>query len=189
MKKLLMITVLIVLCGYSKGQHSYFPVEKGMSMTYAFGSEIYKGTPYETYQSTVKILEETETIEGKEYFVSESSTGNKESDPTVITSYCRFGSDGSLFSKANKTANEILVLKKTPKVGDKNTSQQGGTSEVVDLNATIKTPTDTYSECLMIEVKENETLSRMYYQKNTGMVATTMVIEGNEKIFIYLLSK
>jgi hypothetical protein len=31
--------------------------------------------------------------------------------------------------------------------------------------------------------------TRVYYQKNIGMVATTMIMDGSEKIFIYLLSK
>jgi len=66
---------------------------------------------------------------------------------------------------------------------------QDGSSKVLDLNATITTPTTTHSNCLMVEVAASESTTRVYYQKNIGMVATTMIMDGSEKIFIYLLSK
>jgi hypothetical protein len=189
MKKLLMIIVLIAFWSYSNGQSSYFPAKKGTNWTYAFGKEIYGGTPYENYTSEIKILDATEVIDGKEYFVSETSMGGKEGDKTVIKTYFRFGNDGSLISKIDKDKKEFVSMNKSPKVGDIYTSQQGGTSKVVDLNATIKTPITTYTNCLMIEINESQTISRAYYQKNTGMIATTMIMDGKEKIFIYLVSE
>ena len=73
-----------------------------------------------------------------------------------------------------------------PKVGDTYSSQNNGTSKVVDLNATIKTPISTYTDCLAIEIVENQKTFKTYYKENIGLVATTTFKDGKEVIFIYL---
>ena len=187
MRILFSMIVFCVVLNASFAQSDYFPVDKGTEWTYAFGAEIYAGTPYEDYISEVKILDVSETIDGKEYFVSETSMGSADGDKTVIQSYFRFGDDGSLRTKVDKNSKELVSLNKTPKIGDTHASQQGGTSKVVDLNASIKTPLKTYNNCLVVEINENQTITRAYYQKDLGMVATTMLIEGSEKIFMYMV--
>lgn len=189
MKKLLIIIVLIGIWNYSNGQSSYFPVEKGMSWTYAYGAEIYGGTPYEDYTCDVTILDSNEVFDGKEYYISEASMGSGEGDNTEIRTYFRIGNDGSLISKVDEKTEEFVSMSKTPKVGDVYGSQQGGSTKVLDLDATIKTPTTTYTDCLLMEISDDQTTTRVYYQKNIGMVATTLVAEGSEKLFIYLVSE
>lgn len=188
MRVIFAVIVLSVALNFSFAQLDYFPVDKGTQWTYAFGTDLYGGTPFENYTSEIRILDAVETIDGTEYFVSESATGNSDSEKTVIRSYFRFADDGSLISKVDKNAPEVVSMKKNPKVGDTYPSQQGGTSKVVDLNASIATPVKTYNNCLMIEIEENQTTSRAYYQKNVGMVATTIIADGTEKLFIYLLN-
>ena len=189
MKKLLIIMISMVVWNYTEAQTSYFPVEKGSKWTYAYGKEIYGGTPYEDYKFEVEILENEETIDGKEYFVSKGKMVGGKGDDVVVTSYFRFVNDGSIITRQDKATEEIVQFSNEPKVGDKFGSQQDGSSKVLDLNATITTPTTTHSNCLMVEVAASESTTRVYYQKNIGMVATTMIMDGSEKIFIYLLSK
>ena len=181
-----LIAVLILIGTYSNAQSSYFPLTPGTTLSYAFGSEIYGGTPYENYKSEVTIAETTETIDGKEYFISENRTGNTKGDQTVIRTYFRYRTDGSLVSKTDKTTEEIVVMNSTPKVGDTHSSQNNGITKVIDLKGTIKTPISTYSDCLVIEIIENQTTLRSYYKKNIGMIATTMVKDEKEMFFIYL---
>ncbi|NRB61721.1 MAG: hypothetical protein HRU40_01600 [Saprospiraceae bacterium] len=188
MKKILIIA-LVLIWNYSNGQSDYFPVEKGKTWTYAFGAEIYKGTPYENYQSEVKILEDTETINGTTYFIAQNATGDPKGNKTTLISYFRFSDDGSLISKNSKNSEELIIMKKTPQVGDTYRSQNGGTSKVIDTNATLKTPESTYDNCLMLEIKEEQSTLRSYYQKNIGMIATTIIQNNTEKIFIYLISE
>jgi hypothetical protein len=189
MKRLFFIIALFGFWNYAKGQSNYFPINEGKNLTYAFGKEIYGGTPYEGYRFQVSILDAKEEIDGKEYFISETSTGSESGEKTIIRSYLRFGDDGSVISKVSKDSSEQLVLQKNPKIGDSYASQQAGTAKVLDLNATIKTPIMTYTNCLMIETEENQTISRVYYQENIGMVAATTFTDGSEKIFIYLISE
>lgn len=189
MKALLMTITLMAVWTYSNGQSKFFPLTKGTTWVYSFGKEIYGGTPYEYYTNKVKILDITETIGGIEYFVSETSTGSGNDNRTTITTYFRFGKDGSIISKSDKTAKELVAMKKDPNVGDTYESRQGGTSKVINLNASIKTENKTYTGCLLIETIENQTIFRTYYQKHIGMVATTIVSDGKERIFTYLVSK
>jgi len=185
MKKTL-IAILILIWNYSNAQSSYFPLTKGTTLSYAFGSEIYGGTPYENYKCEVTILENTETIDGKEYFVSESITGTNKDNQTIITSYFRYRTDGTLISKATKNSEEIVVMNTVQKVGDTYSSQNNGITKVIDLSATIKTPVSTYSDCLVLETNENQTITRIYYKRNIGMIATTLIKDDKEMIFIYL---
>lgn len=189
MRRILLIIILIGIWNYSSSQSSYFPLKKGMKLTYAYGKEIYGGTPYENNTVEIEILNDTKIIDGKEYFISKNTSGSMEGDKTVIKSYFRFGNDGSLISKSDENTEELVVMQKTPTVGYTSPSQGGGTSKVIDLNATIKTPIKTYTNCLIIEFNENQTITRAYYQKDIGMVATTIVSDGSEKIFIYLISE
>ena len=73
-----------------------------------------------------------------------------------------------------------------PKVGDTYSSQNNGITKITDLNATIKTPISTYNDCLVLETNENQTITRTYYKRNIGIIATTLVKDGKEMIFIYL---
>ena len=73
-----------------------------------------------------------------------------------------------------------------PKLGDTYSSQNNGMTKVVDLDGTIKTPISIYTDCLIIETTENQTIYRTYYKKNIGMIATTIVKDKKEMIFIYL---
>lgn len=192
MNRLSTILVLLATLNFVNGQSSYFPFEKGSSFTYAYGSELYQGT-YDHMRIKVETLNNTKMIDGKEYFITETSTGSDDNFSKISTSYVRTAKDGSVFTIQAEGEKEYLSIQAMPKVGDKWASKNGKistTTLVTETNGNIKTDNKTYTDCLVLEQKsEDGTVTKSYFQKNVGMVATTLVVEGSEKIFIHLVNE
>jgi len=187
MKNLILLFAFIATINVIS-QSDYYPVEAGKTLVYKYGAELYAGTPYVDYKCEVKILEETEIINGKEYRVSTSKTGVESGTPTVIKSYFRYDDDGNLLTLADKNAEERIALTSSPKVGDVLSNDQDEEKvTITSLTASIETPAGVYSDCMLMEVASQEMQMRMYYQKNVGLVASAMMVEGEEKIFTYLV--
>ncbi|MEM6829787.1 MAG: hypothetical protein AAF551_04675 [Bacteroidota bacterium] len=191
MKKLSILLLLTGIWNCSFGQSSYFPIKKGTTLTYAYSDELYKGQSVDVSQlkMTVKVLNETQSINGKDYFVSETSTGGLAPD---FKSYIRIGNDGSILSMEEGETEESLMMKKSPTVGDSwITNKKAGESKnkVVGLDGTIKTPAGTYTNCLVLEIFENGTMSKGYFKENLGMVAVSVMMGGSEKLFVYLVDE
>ena len=187
MKNLLVILICLSAWTYSSAQSSYFPVEPGKKWTYAFGKDIYGGTPYENYITEVAIQRDKEIIDGKSYYVLTSSSGLETSENSAIKTYVGFSDDGAILSKVEGTDKFYTTMNSNPKVGDEFLSPTGGTSKVISLNASITSPTDSYDDCLLIEMADSDLVMRSYYKKGVGLVVHCMVVEGTEKIFSYLL--
>ena len=64
MKKIVAILVFIAVCKFSNGQSNYYPIEKGATFTYAYGSELYNGS-YSKMRSQISILNTTKIIDGR----------------------------------------------------------------------------------------------------------------------------
>lgn len=192
MKKSLLILALIVAWSYTRGQSSYFPLEKGKTLTYAYGSELYQGE-YQDIRMKVTILPTTEVMNGKEYFISETSSGSGGNYTVHATSYVRMGKDGSIIGMQDKAGEESTVIQASPTIGSTWSSRDGQrtyTATVTDLSGTITTATEAYSNCLVVEqATEDGIITRSYFKKGVGMVATTVIKDGSEKIFIYLVSE
>ena len=192
MRRLFLIFVLISICNFSNAQSNYFPLEKGATFTYAYGSELYQGA-YDDKRFKVKILNTTKMIDGKEYFISETSSGSGDNYALIATSYMRAGKDGSIYSLPDEDGEEYITIPAALKIGKTWTTTNGEvtyTTRVADLNGTIKTATKSYSNCLVVEQKDqNGMLTRTYSQEGVGMVATTLIKEGSEQIFIYLVTE
>ncbi|MEL7147037.1 MAG: hypothetical protein AAFO69_11760 [Bacteroidota bacterium] len=191
MKKLSVIILLILVAGYSFGQSSYYPMEKGKSYTYAYGKELYESMNVDVskLKMTVSFLNETKAINGKEYIVSQTSSGGMTPD---FTSYARVKSDGTIVGFEEGETEEFTFLTKSPKVGDSWSRTKDGaksTSKVVDLSGAVKTPTKSYADCLVLESTENGATTRAYFKRGVGMVAVTVLMAGEEKLFIYLLEQ
>jgi hypothetical protein len=190
MKRLFLIFVLISICNFSNAQSNYFPLEKGATFTYAYGSELYQGA-YDDKRFKVKILNTTKVIDGKEYFISETSSGSGDNYALIATSYMRAGKDGSILTLQDEE--EYITVPAVPKIGKTWTTTNGEvtyTTRVADLNGTINTATKTYSNCLVLEQKDqNGMLTRTYSQEGVGMVATTLLKDGSEQIFFYLVNE
>lgn len=187
-----MILVLIAIWNFSNAQSSYFPLNKGAVFTYAYGSELYQGA-YDDKRIKVSILSTTKIIDGKEYFISETSTGSDKSYSTLTTSYVRIGTDGSILATQDVGEQEYTTIQASPKVGNTWPSKNGKLTcitRVVNLDGTIKTANKTFTNCLVLEQKtEDGRTMKSYFKEDLGMVATTIIMDGSEKIFIYLVSE
>ncbi|MGB3777710.1 MAG: hypothetical protein WA960_05085 [Tunicatimonas sp.] len=192
MKKLLAITILTAAWNFSSGQSRYFQLEKGSTLTYAYGSELYGGT-YDDTRIKVTILSATKMINGKEYLVSETSTGKDDSYSLSATSYLRISSDGFILAKLDEDGAEYTVMQSSPEVGDAWTSRNGAyesTTRVTDLDGTIQTANGTYQNCLVLEqTSEGNPTMHSYFKKDIGLVATTITANGSEKVFFHLVDK
>lgn len=192
MKKIVTILVFIAICKFSNGQSNYYPIEKGATFTYAYGNELYDGS-YSKMRSQISILNTTKIIDGKEYFMFETSSGSEDNYSVIASSYARVGEDGSIFALEKEGNQEYLTLKTPLKLGATWSSKSGqltSTIKVINLDGTIKTANTTYANCLVVEQKtEDERIMRSYFKEGIGMVATTMIVDDSEKVFIYLVNE
>lgn len=191
MKKLVVFVLLLGVWKCSIAQSTYFPLEKGSTFSYSYGKDLYEGRNInvDEMKMTVQVLNNNKVINGKEYFVVETSAGGK--SPTVFTTYVRVAEDGTVYTIYEEGSSEYMSLTASPKIGDTFTSENGGytkTAKVIALDGKITTPTDTYSDCLVMESTDGVTVTRSYSVKNRGMVATTVIMEGEEKVFVYLVN-
>jgi hypothetical protein len=190
MKKINLILVLMVIWNYSFGQSSFFPIKKGAVLTYAYGKELYQGHNVDVSQlrMTVKILNETKVINGKDYFILETSSAG-----STFRSYLRIGRDGSVLGMREDETKESILMKKSLAVGDSWTTTQMGskiTNKVIDLDGTIKTPNKIYMKCLVIQQSYDDgNVLTGYYQENLGSVAVTLTTGDGEKLFNYLIDE
>jgi len=191
MKYLLALLTLIIVSYRVSGQSAYYPLKEGSSHTYAYGSQLYDGA-YDDKRVKVKILNDSKTLDGNVYFVSETSMGSNGNYRIYATSYLRIDGKGSIMMKQNLNHKEVMMIPSAPKVGTSWSAEINNvahTNTVVDLNGSIKTKQTTYNNCLVLEQKANEGIvTRSYYKKGVGMVATTMLADYSEKIFIYLIN-
>ena len=138
----------------------------------------------------MKVKESTHKINGKDYIVFSNSYGSNGGFKFVNDSYVRVGEEGDIFMLNENKIGESISMKKEIKLGDSWPSNKGGvttTLTVVALDGEINTPHKTYSNCLVLEGQERDMITRSFFQENIGMVATTLEMEGEEKVFIYLI--
>lgn len=192
MKKLLMILTMIVIWNFSNGQSIYYPINKETTLTYAYGSDLYNGA-YDNVRLKVMTLNSTEVIDGKEYYISETSSGSDGKYTPMMTSYVRVGKDGSVLVRQEGDDDEYIFIQTSSKVDDTWPSRNGtlaSTTRVTSLDGIIKTDTKTYTDCLVLEQKtEDGRIMQSYFVKDLGMVASTITMDGSEKIFIYLINE
>lgn len=191
MKKLFIVLLLVKFCHYSFGQSSYYPLKKGETLTYAYGKELYQGQNIDVSQRrmTVKILDEPQAINGKDYFVVETTSNGVATD---VKSYLRVGGDGAILGIQEGETQESIIMKKSPAVGDTWVTNRGGiqsTSSILELDGTIKTPAKTFENCLVLESVQNGSTTKGYFQRGLGMVAITMIVGDLEKLFIYMVNE
>lgn len=195
MKQLMTLLLTIFLTGFinlSYAQSEYLMMEKGKVFKYKYGNVYSAGQVNEDMIVKIDVLNTTKMIGGKEYLTVQSSTGSDGNFSVIMTSYTRFANDGTVYTILEDEMDKETVMLKAPlKVGDfwedKGYGGETSSKKILGFNGSITTPTATYSDCLVLETKENGALSKSYFKKNVGMVATTVTVGGTEKIFIYLL--
>lgn len=190
MKNMLVLCTLVLLWNTSHAQADYFPIEKGQTLTYAYGKELYQGA-YDKMRIKVRVLDEEKTIEGEEYFVSETSTGSGDQYSVISTMFIRISDKGDVIVREKADAEESVMLKAFPTAGDTWTGISNNLltkMKVVDEKGSITTAGKTFDNCLVVEqLSENGTTMRSYFKKGKGIVATSVITEGSEKVFIYLV--
>ncbi|MEL6562709.1 MAG: hypothetical protein AAFQ94_31360 [Bacteroidota bacterium] len=192
-----LITLLLIMCltgvfSLSYAQSEYLMMEKGKVFKYKYGNVYGPGLVDEGTILKVEVLNATKTIEGKEYLTVQSSTGSDGNFSVDLTSYTRVSGNGSVYTRLEDEINKETVMLRAPlKVGDsweeKGFGGETASKKIIGFDGSITTPTATYSDCLVLETQQNGTQSKSYFKKNIGMVATTVTMGGEEKLFIYLL--
>lgn len=190
MKKLYFLLIFITLSTFTVGQSDYFPIEQGSVYTYAYSKALYEGQNFDVsnLSMTVEVLDETKVIDGKEYYVSQTST----SFTSPQKAYMRVAGDGSIYVIQEEGGEEAVMMSNSPAVGDTWDTYKGSgkvEGKVIALDGTVKTPITTYTGCLVLEYTENGATSRGYFYPGKGMVAVTVLIEGKEMLFVYLISE
>jgi hypothetical protein len=110
----------------------------------------------------------------------------------VVSNHVRVGSGGEILTlntSAEEPIEEIVFPTMPFKVGETwNSSSNGimGKSTITNLNATLKTPLQTFSNCLVVKTKSASGESRSYFQKGVGMVALALIVDEEEKLMVYL---
>lgn len=81
----------------------------------------------------------------------------------------------------NSNSNENIVILKTPlQVGTKWT-EPNGTREITDLNATVSTPAGNFTQCLKVNIINDNSTVYEYYKNGVGMVKREFVA-GDTKV-------
>jgi len=182
--KLLTTALLTFILSYSiNAQNPYYPLEKGKVWTYEY-EEMFSNQSDQ--MSKIEVLNETKTINGKEYMIMQTSMGSGDNFNVIQTSYARYGDDGAIYSINENSNEEGLVFPGLPiSEGKSWTVSQSGfevTSKVVDMNASLETSKNSFTDCIVIESQQQNTKVRSYVKKGIGMVAIGVFMNGEEMI-------
>ncbi|MFT6966450.1 MAG: hypothetical protein ACJAT1_001666 [Marivirga sp.] len=130
----------------------------------------------------IEVQNETKDIDGKTYMVCENymQTGDVKSAKVISTSYVRRTSDGTVSMTPIVSENELLMLPKSPYVGQIWDAEEMK-AEVMSLEGSISAPIGDFSDCLIIKSVTAVYNVYTYYQKNIGLGATEMEADGQEK--------
>ncbi len=170
-------------------QNKYYPLEKGKTWNYKYDGS-FSGQPDQT--SEVKLLDEAKTINGNEYFAMQTSLNTNGINNVLQTIFVRNGSNGSVVGVMNAEQNTEHILFPSKPWAEQTswTSNAMGmsvTSTIVDTDGSVVTPEKTFSNCLVVVVDLGETKSKTYLQAGIGLVAVSLIINGEEKLMQYLI--
>ena len=163
-------------------QSEYFPLSTGQVSYLRYSDDFNNGDA--SLQMKMKVLEETKTIDGKEYFVLENSYGSGYDLSVISTSYMREAGDGKVVGMWEENPEEQVFLQKPYRVGnswDIINMGVASTSTIVDVSGAIAG----FSGCLVLEVDSDGTVVRSYFKEDVGLVAMSMMIEGKETLMVY----
>ena len=169
----------------SNAQSAFFPLKKGEVQIYKYTDAFNMGNNDLRFKT--ETLNTTESINGKEYLVVQSSYGSKEPYNLVSTQYMRILDNGSIMG-VEKNESEQYFLEYPLIVGKSWTQIANGvtvTMKIVDLNGSIQASGKTYSNCLVLEMNSTDNRTKSYFQEDRGLVAMAMIVDQEEKLFIY----
>lgn len=184
----LIATSYLFLQATALGQNVYYPIEKGEVWIYNYSEDFISSSGS---KSRIEILTRTENIHGKEYFLMQTSIGDGEEYEILQTSYLRNGSNGQVLGLTNpEMGEEQLLLAAAPLIEGKtwNAKSDGqiSISTVVGTDENLITPTKSYKNCLVIETEMGDAKIRSYFQKDIGLIASSLMLPDGEKLMQYL---
>jgi len=112
-----------------------------------------------------------ETINGMDYFVSETFYGSGDDFSVIAQTYARVADDGSvLILESKESTQESVMVYRDMTVCKRwrNVAEEGKvtTMEVKQLDGKIITPAQRCVDCLVLESEEKGVVMRSYFMKN-----------------------
>ncbi len=159
----------------------YFPIKKGASWQYEYYGDFNQSGEA---HFKVEVMDDMREVNGQSYFQirSESFTKKGAESGFSVTSYVRKAADGTILGFNEKLSDEeFIFLPNSLEVGQ-NWDSEGSKVEIVDLNASIKTPEKTYTDCMVLKMDTGDSSMLSYYKKGVGLVA----MEAQGKLMAYL---
>jgi hypothetical protein len=108
----------------------------------------------------------------------------------TFTTYSRTSPSGTTYIRYSKDSNEQIYLPKSIEAGTKWETNAFGIKQqyhITSLNGTLKTPSGTYTNCMILQTINSGSITYAYIQQNNGLVGTTIEIEKQEKLMNYYI--
>lgn len=150
----------------------YFPITEGNTWEYRG-----EGNEYASF------TREVEFNEGNKAQIKENSGGTisrsvyKISDSEIIRTFFQGESYEDKNFLEEESNENLIILKKPLEKGAKWDTTQG-TREIIDLNATVETPSGTFENCIEIKVSYEHSTLYEYFAKGIGLVKREFESEG-----------
>ncbi len=187
--KILILSILagLTLTSSTAPNNSYYPLQKGQVRIYKY-TETFRTEPDQTFK--MEVLNDTKTINGKVYFVVESSLSSKGEYNLITTTHTRINDKGAIFAIGDQDQEEMVFPTEPITVNQtwENTANDKiTTTKVINLSGSIETPAKIFKNCLVLEITSDNGIVHSYSQKGVGLVAMSLIIEKEEKLFTYLV--
>ena len=145
----------------------------------------------EDQQSIIKVLDAQKMINGKSYYELSTSLISKGVETPLQTNFSRSGENGSIYGMKDASSPEVLLFPEEPwevqQSWESNDNGVQSVSTILDFNGEIDTPNGKLTGCLVIEAVRANSTSKAYLQEGVGLVAVTILTDGKEMLFQYLL--
>ncbi|MEM6398342.1 MAG: hypothetical protein AAF741_18465 [Bacteroidota bacterium] len=190
--KTLIFSILLGLSATTLlAQHPYYPYEPGDSFEMAYSEEFAEmgGSSH----TKVEFTTDTKSMGGQTYRASSTYVGDGADYELFTTMYFRIDKDGNVVGRTSEEQDEEITIPKMEDLASgyswsSNSSEAEKDCKVLDTDATIVTPAATHSNCLVIQMQEDEDVYiRMYLKRNVGVVAIAFEIGGDEMLQAYLV--
>lgn len=165
MKKYLVITLLLYSC--NSDTQNYSPKNPGSKWTYVM-------TPDGSFEDNIT---DHKLKHNNQYYFQSI---RRYSWGAADTSYFRIGKDGTVYYLDQESKQESIEVPSQPKLSFKWTSSDKVWQyEIIELNATLKTPKKEFANCLVIKAEQISDRDKNklpiyfnYYSKSIGYVGS-----------------
>jgi hypothetical protein len=155
--------------------NEYFPAKAGVSWTYGYATEFQTGMKNPTY--TIEITDDEYEQNGETSLImKQKRLGDDDQIKVDMTMYIRVDDDGNVYSFIPQMMEkEGLAMPSEISAGKTWQVNKVGKATVLDMNGSLKTPAESYDNCLVLETDLGGGSKMVsYYVKGIGSVATEM---------------